>query len=279
MLDTNGVASQTAALGKHHIMEDAGQRLRRVRERLGLRVRDVEQASQKIAEKYRNDEFSVLINRISEIENRGLVPTLFKLYSLCAIYRLDFQEVLEWYGINLAALPADAGLTEVSRTHSVGFQAAGQGEVLLPLSLDPGIDMRRTTYLSRMIQRWGRLPLMFLEGLDLKEHRYAFLGTDDWFMSPLLHPGSFLVIDETCRKVASSGWTGEFDRPIYFLEHRQGYVCGWCSLDGRQLIVQPHPGSGCNPQIYSFPDEIDLIGQVTGIAMRLDHGRRRRTRS
>ena len=51
-------------------MEDPGQKLRRVRERLNLRVRDVELASQKIADKYHNDEFAVLINRVSEIENQ-----------------------------------------------------------------------------------------------------------------------------------------------------------------------------------------------------------------
>lgn len=260
-------------------MEDAGQRLRRARERLNLRVRDVEQASQRIAEKYRNDEFAVLINRISEIENRSLVPTLYKLYSLCAIYRLDLHEVLEWYGVNVASMAVDAGFAEVSRTHAVSFQSSIGGEVLLPLSLDPGFDLRRTTYLSRMIQRWGRLPLMFLESLDLKDHRYAFVGTDDWFMSPLLQPGSFVLIDETKRKFTSSGWTNEFDRPIYFLEHRHGWACGWCSVNGNQLILQPHPASGCSPEIFAYPGEIDLVGQVVGLAMRLDQPRRRRTRS
>src|SRR6266404_4598189 len=127
------------ALGMHHSMEDPGQKLRRVRERLNLRMRDVEQASQKIADQYRNEEFTVLINRVSEIENRGLVPTLYRLYSLCAIYRLDFLEVLEWYGISLAGLPADATLTEVPGTHPISFQSGGPGEVLFPLSLDPGI--------------------------------------------------------------------------------------------------------------------------------------------
>lgn len=260
-------------------MEDAGQKLRRARERLGLRVRDVEQASLKIAEKYGNDEFAVLINRISEIENRALVPTLFKLYSLTAIYRLDFQEVLEWYGIHLAALAADAGFAEVARTHLVGFESGTAGDVLLPISLDPGLDLRRTSYLSRMIQRWGRLPLMFLEGLDPKNNRYALIGTDDWFMYPLIQPGSFVVVDETRRKIVNSGWTSEFDRPIYFFEHRRGWACGWCTLAGNRLILQPHPASGCEPEIHSYPDEMDLVGQVTGVAMRLDQGRRRRTRS
>ena len=260
-------------------MEDAGQKLRRVRERLNLRVRDVEQASLKIAEKYHNDEFAVLINRISEIENRSLVPTVYKLYSLCAIYRLDFQEVMEWYGVPLAALPADSSYVEIPQTHLVSFQPSAQGEVLLPLSLDPGIDLRRTTYLSRMIQRWGKIPLLFLEALKLENHRYAFIGTEDWFMYPLLQPGSFLIIDETCRRISNSGWSNEFERPIYFLEHRLGYSCGWCHLNGDRLVLQPHPASLCSPQVYTYPTDIDLIGQVTGVAMRLDLGRRRRARS
>lgn len=264
---------------RQNSLEEAGQKLRRARERLNLRVRDVEQASLRIAEKYHNDEFAVLINRISEIENRGLVPTLYKLYSLCAIYRLDFEDVLEWYGIPLAGLVTDSQFAEVSRTHSIGFQPSSQADALLPVSLDPGMDLRKTTYLSRMIQRWGRLPLIFLETLDLKDHRYGFIGTDDWFMYPLLQPGSFILIDESRRKVALSGWTNEFDRPIYFFEHRQGWACGWCNQNGNQLILQPHPSSGCAPEVFPSIDEVDIVGQVTGVAMRLDQTRRRRTRS
>jgi transcriptional regulator with XRE-family HTH domain len=264
-------------------MEDTGQKLRRIRERLNLRVRDVEQASLKIADKYQNDEFAVLINRVSEIENRNLVPSIYKLYSLCAIYRLDFQEVLEWYGIVLGSLPSDAAAVDVPQTHLLSFRGhaspgSAPAEVLLPLSLDPGLDLRRTTYLTRMIQRWGKLPLLFLESLDLKEQRYALIGTEDWFMYPLLQPGTFISIDETQRKIANSGWNNEFERPIYFFEHRQGYACGWCSLNGEQLILQPHPSSTCGPQVYAYPADIDLIGQVSGIAMRLDQARRPRTR-
>jgi transcriptional regulator with XRE-family HTH domain len=264
-------------------MEDPGQKLRRIRERLSLRVRDVEQASLKIADKYHNDDFAVLINRISEIENRNLVPTIHKLYSLCAIYRLDFQEVLEWYGVALGALPADAASVEVPETHLLSFHSdtsrtSASTDVLLPLALDPGLDPRRTTYLTRMIQRWGKLPLLVLESLNIKDQRYALIGTEDWFMYPLLMPGTFVAIDETQQKIVGSGWNNEFERPIYFFEHRQGFACGWASLNGDQLILSPHPLSGCSPQVYKYPNDIDLIGQVSGIAMRLDQAKRRRTR-
>jgi hypothetical protein len=279
MYDLKSHSGRPEPLGKHHNMEDAGQKLRRARERLHLRVRDVETASLKIAEKYHNDEFAVLINRVSEIENRGLVPGLYKLYSLCAIYRLDFQEVLEWYGISLAGLPADSMMAEVTQTHAIGFPPNVHGDVLLPLTLDPGVDLRRTTYLSRMIQRWGKLPLMLLDALDLKEHRYAFIGTDDWFMYPLLQPGSLVLVDETRRKIIDTGWVNEFERPIYFVEHRKGYACGWCSLKDNRFVLQPHPASHCDPEVYDFASEIDVIGRVIGIAMRLDQGRRRPGRS
>ncbi len=257
--------------------EEAGQRLKRARERLNLRYRDVEEASLRIAERHKNDEFIIALSRLADIENKGTLPTMYRLYSLCAIYRLEFSEVLEWYGVNLADLPADSmNVVEIERTHPIGFVPGAQGEVQLPLSLDPGLDIRRTTFLSRLIQRWGKLPLMLLSGLDFKSQRYGFIGSEDWSMYPLLQPGSLVVIDETKRKIAEQTWGSEFERPIYFFEHRKGYACCWCNLTDSHLVLQPHPASQCNPEIFAYPDEIDVIGQVTGVAMRLDQARRKR---
>jgi transcriptional regulator with XRE-family HTH domain len=260
-------------------MADAGEKLKKVRDRLDLTIRDVEEASRKIASRRKNDEFVIGLSRLSEIENKGTVPTIYRFYSLCSIYRLDLLEVLEWYGVDLGQIAADAVTADIARTHMIGFGASDAGQVQLPLALDPGIDMRQTTFLSRMIQRWGKVPLTLLNGFDLKEHRYAFIGMEDWFMYPLIQPGSLVVIDQTKRKIVNSGWTTEFERPIYFLEHRQGFRCGWCTLSGSQLVLQPHPASMCMPEVYAFPNEIEVIGQVTGVAMSLDQGKRRHAKT
>jgi hypothetical protein len=260
---------------KSSVLEEAGQKLKNVRERLNLRFRDVEEASYRIAALHKNDEFCIAISRLADIENKGVVPSIFRMYSLCAIYRQDIAEVLEWYGVDLADMPADARSVEIDRTHTVSFRPSDQGEVLLPLSLDPNIDLTKSVFLSRAIQKWGRLPLMLLSGYDLKHHTYAYIGTDDWMMYPILQPGSFVLVDEAKRRLAASGWSNEFERPIYFIEHRTGFACGWCSLDNNRLILQPHPASGCEAQIFDENDA-DIIGQVTGVAMRLDHLRRRR---
>ncbi len=266
-------------------MEDAGQKLKRARERLGLRYRDVEEYSQQIADRRKNSEYSIAISRLSDIENRGVVPTVFKLYSLCAIYRLDFSEALGWYGVPLGELPGDAFSVGPERSHIVGF-AAGEsplgmpGSVQVPLSLDPGLDLSKTVFLSRFIQTWGVLPLMLLSRLDLRSYRYGFIGTNDWFMYPLLHPGSLVLVDETRRKIAASGWTSEFDRPVYFIEHREGWMCGWCTIrNGNELLVLPHPASPMSPVSLAWPSGGEVVGQVVGVANRIDPDRRPPTRS
>jgi transcriptional regulator with XRE-family HTH domain len=258
-------------------LDEAGQKLKKIRERLNLRFRDVEEASIKIAARRNNDEFIVALSRLADIENKGTVPSLYRLYSLCAIYRLEMSEVLSWYGVDLSALPSDAAVIAHERTHLVGFRTQ-EGEVQVPLALDPGLDLTRTVFLSRMIQRWGTLPLILLNKLDLRTYRYGFIGTEDWFMNPIIPPGSFVVVDESRRRIAASGWSNEFDRPIYFLEHRDGYRCGWCSYKDGQITVQPHPSSACEPETYAYPHEIEVVGQVTRVAMLLDRSNPPRAR-
>lgn len=93
-------------------------------------------------------------------------------------------------------LAADAGVIEIGRTHTVEFRVDPNAGVSLPLTLDPGLDLKETTFLTRMIQRWGRLPLLMLNAVDPRTFRYAWVGTDDWSMHPVIHPGSLLLIDE-----------------------------------------------------------------------------------
>lgn len=263
-------------------MESAGHKLKRSRERMGLRYRDVEESSQRIADRRKNSEYAIAISRLSDIENRGVVPTIYKLYSLCTIYRLDFPEVLRWYGVNVAELVSDAVFLSPDRTHLAGFSpetAGGGGLVQVPLSLDPGLDLNRTTFLSRFIQSWGVLPLMLVGGLDLRGHRYGFVGFDDWFMHPLIWPGSLLLIDETRRKIEKSGWTNEHDRPLYFLEHREGWLCAWAALAGDTLVAIPHPAAETEPRLFRYPEEVEVVGRVAGVANRFDFTRRPSGRS
>ncbi len=260
-------------------MHDPGHKLRAARERLQLRYRDVEEASQLIADQRGNHEFSIGLSRLADIENKGTVPSLFRLYSLCAIYSLDFSTLLQWYGIDLDKLAADSAGLSLEQTHLSATYVPDTIYVDFPTEFAEEVDLRQTSYLARHIRHWGKLPIALLNTLDLRVHRYAFIGTDDWSMYPIVWPGSFLQIDESKRRVLREGWANEYERPIYFIEHRNGFRCGWCSEQDGQLIVMAHSASQLAPDVFRFPGEADVIGQVVAVAMRLNPAKRRHTHS
>ena len=113
------------------------------------------------------------------------------------------------------------------------------------------------------------MPLSLLNNLNINDYRYGLIGTDDYLMYPMLRPGALVQIDERRSRIRNSGWTHEFERPIYFFELRDGYACAWCNLSGDHLILQPHSGSPAEPVVLNYPTEVDVIGQVVGVAMQL----------
>jgi transcriptional regulator with XRE-family HTH domain len=259
-----------------HSTDRLGQKLKRARLRLKLTYRDVEQASQKIADRRKNPEFAIALSRLADIENKGTVPTIYRIYTLAAVYRLDLDEILGWYGIPRAALVSDAMQVEMDETHPL--RMVPRGTMARAAKSAEEATFRQTTFLTHLVRNVGTLPLQLLSNLDLKKHRYGFIGMEDWSMHPVLRPGSLVLIDDRKRKIALSGWTSEYDRPIYFLEHREGYSCGWCDLQDDRLILQTHPASHQKPRMFAYPYEIDVLGQVVGVAMSLASGSRRSVR-
>src|SRR5579863_394859 len=145
-------------------MEEAGQKLKRARERLNLRYRDVEQASQRIAERRESSEFGIALSRLSDIENKGTLPTIYRLYTLCAIYRLDWKEVLSWYGVPLELIPADSLHIRLQETHAIHFPE--DPTTAIPQELDQEVELHETTFLKHLTGRWGKMPLSFLSAQD-----------------------------------------------------------------------------------------------------------------
>ncbi len=240
-----------------------GSRLRQARERLGLTYRDVERASYDLASQRGRPEFIIRISRLADIENHGVIPSLYKLYSLAAIYHLNPLEVCQWYDVPLDACFSDGTHLGAPKTHL----AAPPTSLRLPLRFDPGFDPRRTEYLSRMVETWGQLEGAMFNGHP--RYRYGYIGLDDHMMEPLLRPGSLVLVDPAIQQVRNSGWSNEYERPIYFVDLRDGYRCSWCLSDGAKLIMQPHPLSSCAPEVWRCPDEAEVVGQVVGLVTRL----------
>ena len=254
-------------------MTGPGQQLRLLREQLGLTMRDVELASMAIAGKHGNDDFSVPLSRLSDIETKGVMPSIYRLYSLAVIYRFDLNKMLAWYGVDINEMASDFNVISPPKSHKTeALPAAAQ--VRIPVRMDPGFDPRRTANMGRMVEQWGLVPLSYLEGLAQTTYTYGYIGTEDFTMYPLLPPGSFIQIDENKNKVVQGVWRSEYERPIYFVETRSGHTCCWCTMKGTEhIVLQPHPLSPLQIRVLRHPQEAEVIGQVVGVAMRLGEWR------
>jgi len=98
---------------------------------------------------------------------------------------------------------------------------------------------------------------------------YGYIGLKDFTMYPLIRPGSFVQIDGNQRKIKHETWRTEFERPIYFVELRDEYVCSWCEIKEGHLIAIPHPHSSVEIRRFPYPREAEIVGRITGVAMRL----------
>jgi len=248
---------------------DPGEKLRMLRESLGLNMRDVEAASERIAKRHRDDEFLIQISRLSHIETKRIVPSIQRLYTLSVIYRVDIRELMVLYGIDVTDTAADVMLVEIPKTHRAAGALATQ-TVRVPVRFDPSFNLNKTSNLGRIIEHWGVVPLTFLQEFTDREFTYGFVGLQDFSMYPLLLPGSFIQVDEDRNQVTAGPWRSEFERPIYFVETRDGFTCCWCEEHGEHLLLQPHPLSPVNTRLLHRPKEVEVIGQIVGVAMRLD---------
>jgi transcriptional regulator with XRE-family HTH domain len=245
------------------------QRLKELRSRLGISTREVAELSQNIAEAEGNPEFHISNAWLTQVENSDSIPGIHKLYSLSAIYRIKITDLFLLFGIDLGKLLEHQLLSPLSRTHLTALDVADpERTVLFPVRFEPAFDVRHTNLLSRMVEAWGQVPIALIQGLDVRHCMYGYIGLEDYTLYPLLRPGSFVQIDPRVRKILAGSWRTEYERPIYFVELREGYWCSWCELIGQDLLLLPHPLSPAKVRRIHYGVDGEIIGQVTGAGIR-----------
>lgn len=245
-------------------MYPPGLRLRRIREAQGLTYRDVERASYELAVKRGRPDFVLHISRLADIENRNVVPTLHKLYSLATILHLDPLEISSWYDAPFQQTFHDGASFPPPRTHL--------GETLLPAvapnAFSPRFEIQTTELLHEQPER--TMPWPRLQETSSGRFKYGYIGLSDRRMVPLLRPGSTVLIDTGLRRIEDAEWSNEYDRPLYFVEIRGGYRCGWFQKDKARLVMHPHMLSRCMPESWLTPEEAEVVGQVVGVVTYLN---------
>ncbi len=247
-----------------------GDRLKEIRTHLGVTTREVEQRSKRIADSEGNAEFYISNAWITQIENTQSTPSIYKLFTLSVIYSTKFTDLLALYGVDLNQITRHQLSLPLPRTHMTNLEVYdNQRAVSFPVQFDPSFRADRTALLSRIVQVWGEIPISLIQHLDIRRCKYGYIGLGDFTLHPLLRPGSFVQIDDGQNQIRKVAWRTEFDRPIYFVELRDGYACSWCDLQGRKLTLLPHPLSPVPIRQFDYPSDAEIVGRVTAVAMRI----------
>jgi transcriptional regulator with XRE-family HTH domain len=268
----------TPSLGLNEISRSTGkpaspgERLKHVRAQLGITTREVALFSRLIAEAEGNNEFLISGPWLTQIENeKTSLPSIYKLFTLASIYGLSYARLLALYGVDVAKIKTFHARIPIAKTHLAQQEADENVSTALelPVRFDPGLNLSKTNLLSRMIESWGKVPLELIQHLDLRHRLYGLIGFSDYTLYPLLRPGSFVEIDPELKNVAQRSMRSEFDRPIYFIDLRNEYACSWCEVFEDKLLLLAHPLSPVKSRSVAFPRDAEIIGQVTGVAMRI----------
>jgi transcriptional regulator with XRE-family HTH domain len=203
-------------------------KLKALRNKCNVTVRDVEQASRRIAEAKGDKNYCVSNSWLAQLENGISAPNIWTIFSLCAIYRVTIRDFLQLYNVDVDEIEQ---YTFVANPH-------------LTL-LHPHADGSAQT-----------------ANEDKQHVMYAHIGSADYTMYPLIRPGAVVEIDTSQIKLHANSWHNEFERPIFFIELRDGYACGWCEVQGNQLLVIPHHSSPATIRRFIYPRDAEIVGRV-----------------
>ena len=89
-----------ASARTRHNQVKAGNRLRLLRNGLGLSLREVEEITRQIASERTEPAYHISATSLSEIECNGVTPTIFRIAALSEAYGLTVTRVLELYDIS-----------------------------------------------------------------------------------------------------------------------------------------------------------------------------------
>jgi len=240
-------------------MEGIGAKLRAKRLAWKLTLREVEQRSLRLAQQWGNPSYRISASWLDRVEreNRGLSAT--KLIVLASVYSLTAEQMLGLCPPGGAAFASSEEVSVPNATLIAEGPLEAQAKIWLPDGLVTDTPPDAT----------GLLPLV--ENGMPSHYRRGIIGRQDRTLEPMIRAGSMVLIDTQKRVIAGRReWNHEFDRPIYFLLTREGYVAGFCELDRETdwLTVIPHALSFASNRRWRLKKEIEVVGMVVAAVVR-----------
>jgi hypothetical protein len=225
--------------------------------------------SRLIANTLRDKRYFASPGWLSDFEAQGILPRqIHKLLTVCVLYSVRFQQLLNSFGISLID-----GSTAIPDEWFVDLDGSS-------LSVD---DITHSSpeheggFLTTLLERFGDVPLFLrrsfssLCGLSEVTLRDIFwVGGQREPLHPLLVGAFFVVVDRRKRRPRISPGKSPWEQPVYLLARRDGsYVLSSCSLADSTIVLHPYVEGFLRSQRLRNRVDAHILGQVVTVVRSL----------
>ena len=259
----SGSALETAAASR---TRSFGQLLKSTRKRMNLSVREAAAMSRMIAEVLKDDRYRTSPSSLSDYELRNTPPRDFhKIITLCSIYGLQFESVMERMGVELR----DAGTESMPdrylfRAEPMVAATRGRAEII------------GSGFIEKLLEESQEIPLFLRDSLGyfsgsarVSVDDFFWVGGDDDPLHPYLAEGSLVMVNrrrKTPFHFASKPW---WQQPLYIILMRDGAT--WpavASVENGLLVIHPYSRDFHRSAQYRLHQDAEVVGQIVAIMRR-----------
>jgi transcriptional regulator with XRE-family HTH domain len=246
--------------------ESFGQLLKSTRKRMNLSIREAAAMSGTVAEVLNDERYRTSPSSLSDYELSNIPPRDFhKIITLCSIYGLQFQTVMERMGVDLVTAGSESMPDRyLFRAEPLAAVTRGRAETI------------GSGFIEKLLEEYGEIPLFLRDSLEyfsgsarVSVDDFFWVGGDDDPLHPYLAKASLVMVNrrrKTPFHFASKAW---WQQPLYIILMRDGsYLACCCAVESGLLVIHPYSLDFHRSAQYRLHQDAEVVGQIVAIMRR-----------
>jgi hypothetical protein len=237
------------------------QLLRDGRARMGLSLRAASALTKRIAVELGHRRYAISQSSLFDYEVGQLAPRqIHKFVSLCSIYGLRFETLLQGIGVVAESSQTDHRDLEIRTAGSIS------DAMHVPQLTPEGVFMQELLARMKDVPFFVRDLVAELSGMrEVSIEDFFWIGGIAEPLHPCLSNALVALVNRRKKRPLYSRFKPWYQQPLYLLLRRDGgYLCACCSSEGGYLVVHPYPPL-YQPLRFRNGDEAEIVGQVVTV--------------
>jgi CheY-like chemotaxis protein len=233
---------------------------------LDLNYKGVVAESERLASLNKNPDMRIGKSTLGNIISGSIrQPGTAKLDSLRIILNLSRDDMDAAIGLQPERRFAEQLEMTRARTYEVPVDAVTRHRTIkMPILWDDA-DLEPTQFLKGSIKRWDDIDVEYFGPFYSPDLAYVVIGEDDTNASPLVPPGSRVLVNRLLNQVHPAGNASFYQRELFYVLTPNGYTCVYVEMaPAGKVVLIPHPASGNLREEFNA-GEVTIIGQVVGV--------------